>query len=171
MSEVDTNTIISAAAIAVAGLPPTRQEYDSDDEFFRELRQYKATVQAVALEVLELADEERGLVGSVLANRREAAVFAAPELLAVEYEESSKRYKLTLRREKPGRKGEMEEVIRTNRKDDRLHGPTATRIANQAKRLIGHRVAIFKRLEKKTDNSGEEVRICEGVRDLGAPKD
>lgn len=168
---MDKNITISAAAIAVAGLQPQRNEFDSDNEFHRELRRWKATVQAVALEVLEQSDAERGLVGSALANRAECAAFVAPELLGVELEESSQRYVITLRREKADDNGNWEEQMRTNRKDDWLHGPTATRLANQAKRLIGRRVFVHKRNEPMQNNKNKNVRICESIADAGPVKD
>jgi hypothetical protein len=140
--------------LAVQGAGPLR-----DDETHG---QYMERVRALAID-LWIESGPKAELTRRLAELMDSQVFVGI-LTAVEIESSTTRAMLTLTVIKDGEA--TEEKIRTDRTD----GPAGRTLWETAKGLVGHRVAIYKHMESRTDPN-KKYRCAKHVVDLGPADD
>jgi hypothetical protein len=140
--------------LAVQGIGPMR-----DDE---SQGQYMERVRGLAID-LWIESGPRAELTRRLAELMNSQVFVGV-LTAVEIEQSSTRAMLTLAVTRDGES--VEEMIRTDRTD----GPAGRALWETAKGLVGHRVAIYKHMETRTDPN-KKYRCAKHIVDLGLADD
>ncbi|GAA1797726.1 hypothetical protein HC028_14215 [Planosporangium flavigriseum] len=140
--------------LAVQGVGPMR---DGEPQ-----SQYMERVRALAID-LWIESGPRAELTRRLAELMNSQVFVGV-LTAVEIEHSSTRAMLTLTVPRDGEPAD--EMIRTDRTD----GPTGRALWETAKRLIGHRVAVYKHMETRTDPN-KKYRCAKHIVDLGPADD
>lgn len=162
---MDTNVLMLAVqAAAMAGSP---DDYEDTDDLTA-AQQWNGVVLGNATRLWELASPE-GMIGAHLArlekcvNRDNKSAVFVGQIVDVEYEKSSTRYKVIL--DSINDSGEHE-TLRTERSDGELAGYVEM-LAHKARNLIGRRVLIYKEVQPMSNKSGRAVRICQHLVDLG----
>lgn len=155
--------LIASAVKAALGPAPTERA---------DLLEYNADAAELVNEILEDASDF-GVVGIMLGHLNDAKTkqFTSPELVAVHSEKESKRYVITLRRERPDDDGKMTEEIRTDRVDDFKFGQYARRLGARLKGMVGRRVQVARRMEPLAKSPNRSARVLVSLRDLGPAQD